>query len=90
MERPRVVNCVKTGGRRTLSTLHLGRRTVRQGLLQAGLGTAFFSVRYVPFFSVLFSSFWRLMRPKRTQRMQRTFAKNIKEGKERKVLLQRT
>ena len=53
--------------------------------------------------SVLFSSFWRLMRPKRTflsfpffskegkrtQRTQRSFAKNRKERKERNVLLQR-
>ena len=72
---------------------------------------AFFSVRYVPFFkknvpffSVLFSSFWRLMRPKRTfrsfpffskerkrtQRTQRSVAKNVKERKECNVLLQRT
>ena len=70
----------------------------------AGLGTVFFSVRYVLFFSVLFSNFWRLMRPKRTfhsfpffskeqkrmQRMQRSFAKNGKEHKECNVLLQRT
>ena len=33
------------------------------------------------FFSVLFSSFWQLMRPKRTQRTQRSFAKNLKERK---------
>ena len=37
-----------------------------------------------------FLSFWRLMRRKKTQRMQRSFAKNGKERKERNVLLQRT
>ena len=60
-----------------------------------------FFKKNVPFFSVLFTSFWRLMRPKRTfhsflffskgrkrtQRTQHSFAKN---GKERNVLLQRT
>ena len=46
-----------------------------------------FFKRNIPFFSVLFSSFWRLMRPKRTQRTQHSFEKN---GKERNVLLQRT
>ena len=49
-----------------------------------------FFKRIVPFFSVLFSSFWRLIRPKRTQRTQRSFAKNVKERKERNILLQRT
>ena len=44
----------------------------------------------VTFFSVLFSSFWRLMRPKRTQRTLRSFAKNRKERKDHSVLLQRT
>ena len=34
-------------------------------LLKSGLGTVFFSVRYIPFFSVPFPSFWQLMRPKR-------------------------
>ena len=52
--------------------------------LLPGLGTTFFSV---PFFSVLFSSFWRLMRPKRTFR---SFLKNGKERKECNVILQRT
>ena len=65
--------------------------------LISGLGTAFFSVQNVPFFSVLlknatffpilFSSFWQLMRPKRTFR---SFLKNEKNRKERNVLLQRT
>ena len=32
-----------------------------------------FGLGNVPFFSVLFSSFWWLMRPKRTQRTQRSF-----------------
>ena len=56
-----------------------------------------FLKKNVPFFSVLFSSFWRLMRPKRMfrsfpfffkerKRMQRSFAKNRKE---RNFLLQR-
>ena len=46
-----------------------------------------FFKKNVPFFSVLFSSFWRLMRPKRTQRTQHSFAKNKKEHKKRSVLL---
>ena len=49
-----------------------------------------FFLKNVPFFSVLFSSFWHLMRPKRTQRTQRSFAKNLKECKECNVLLRRT
>ena len=59
--------------------------------LSPGLGTPFFSIRYVtffsvlkknvPFFSVLFSSFWRFFR---------SFVKNGKERKERFILLQRT
>ena len=59
-----------------------------------GLGTAFFPIQNVPvfrallnnvsFFPVLFLSFWRLMRPKRTER---SFAKNGKERKDRLVLL---
>ena len=43
-----------------------------------------FLKKNVLFFSVLFSSFWRLMRPKRT------FRSFLKNGKERNVLLQRT
>ena len=60
----------------------------------AGLSPAFFSVLNAPFFfvllknatlfSVLFSSFWQLMRPKRTLR---SFLKNVKERRERNVLL---
>ena len=46
-----------------------------------------FFKRNVLFFSVLFLSFWRLMRPKRTFR---SFLKNGKERKEHNVLLQRT
>ena len=56
--------------------------------LYAGLGTAFFSVLNVSFFSVLlknatffsvlFLRFWRLMKPKRTMR---SFAKNVKNAK---------
>ena len=49
-----------------------------------------FLKKNVQFFSFLFSSFWRLMRPKRTQRMQHSFAKNGKERKEGNILLQRT
>ena len=80
----------------------------------SGLGTTFFCVlnasffcvllKNAMFFYVLFSSFWQLMRPKRTmhsfaffskeckkmQRMQHSFAKNIKEHIERNILLQRT
>ena len=58
-----------------------------------GLGAAFFSVQNVPFFSILFLSFLRLMEPKRAQETQRkrtqcSFAKNAKNAmffcKERK------
>ena len=73
----------------------------------AGLGTTFFSILNVSFFSVLlknatfffvlFSSFWRLMRPKRMlhsfpffSKEQKRTEKNAKERKERNVLLQRT
>ena len=62
-----------------------------------GLGTALFSVRYVPFFSVLlkersvlFRSFFEFLgtyETKRTQRTQHSFAKKVKERKECDVLL---
>ena len=45
------------------------------------------TLRSCSFFSVLFLSFWRLMRPKRTLR---SFLKNGKERKERFVLFKRT
>ena len=91
----------------TISFSHLRHNT------QSGLGTAFFyllsaSFFYVllkntTFFYVLFSCFWRLMKPKRTmrfftflskerkrtQRRQHSFAKNVKERREHSVLLQR-
>ena len=70
---------------------------VEDVLLLAGLGTTFFYIlnasffcvllKHATFFYVLFSSFWRLMRPKRTMR---SFLKNVKERRERNVLLQRT
>ena len=59
--------------------------------LVAGLCTAFFYILNAPFFSVLLQnatffcililSFWRLMKPIRTQRTQRSFANNVKERK---------
>ena len=58
---------------------------------------------FFTFFYVLFSCFWRIMKPKRTmrfftflskerkrtQRRQHSFAKNVKERREHSVLLQR-
>ena len=63
-----------------------------------------FFKKKVPFFSILFLSFWQRMRPKRMfrscpffskerkrmQRTQRSCAKKVKERKERNILLQRT
>ena len=53
--------------------------------LKTGLGTLFFSVQNVPFFSilkrernVLFPSFWRFMKPKRTLRSFPCFSKEWK------------
>ena len=72
----------------------------RQG--RVGHSVLFRSVRYVllsskkrtlhsfPFFSVLFSSFWRLMEPKRTLRSFLFFSKERKRTEKRNVLLQRT
>ena len=65
----------------------------------AGLGTPFFSVRYVTFFSVLkkersvlFRSFLEFLVTYETQKnvLFRSFLKNGKERKELNVLLQRT
>ena len=49
------------------------------------LNASFFCIllNHATFFYVLFSSFWRLMRPKRTMR---SFAKDVKERRERFVL----
>ena len=55
-----------------------------------------FFKKNVPLFSILFSSFWRLMRPKRmfrsfpSQRTQHSFAKNIKERKNVSFFCKRT
>ena len=66
-----------------------GHRKVGLQGKKAGLGTAFFPVllKNVPFFTILFLSFWRLIRPKRTERSFPFFSKEWKICKERSVLL---
>ena len=59
----------------------------RTNAVLAGLGTAIFSVLECNVLLHYFSSFWRLMRPERTMH---SFLKNVKEHKERNILLQRT
>ena len=63
----------------------------------AGLGTAFFPIRYIPFFkknvpfiSVLFRVFGDLRDLKERSVFSRSFLKSGKECKERNVLMQRT
>ena len=77
-----LVNLKSTAFDFELEALKFRLRGLSHGV-ESGLGTTFFSIRYVPFFkrnvlffSVLFSSFGDLWDPK--------------EGKERNVLLQRT
>ena len=93
MQSTRENNRNYTVSRRVYPYLHI----ISSDYICAGLGTPFFSVRYVTFFYVLkrecyvlFRSLVTYQTPKERYVLFRSFLKNGKEREERYVLLQRT